>query len=213
MIALERCLAFSVSVYDSKSQVVRLPELRIHCKQVDWKVPGLWRVEFTCGRASAAASDCRVFPGLVSQSPVAFDEIVGQEHIRFSSGIAEFDRALGGGIVSGSLILIGGDPGIGKSTLLLQAADRMQQGDSVVLYISAEESEKQIKMRGDRLGIHATRLFLLAETCLERILDNIDRLSPNIVILDSIQTVYSEKLPSAPGSFSQVRKLQPNSCS
>jgi DNA repair protein RadA/Sms len=158
-------------------------------------------------RVPAASGPLGVSRSLAIQTPVAFDEIAGQEHIRFSSGIAEFDRALGGGIVSGSLILIGGDPGIGKSTLLLQAADRMQQGDNVVLYISGEESEKQIKMRGDRLGIHATKLFLLTETCLERILESIDRLSPNIVILDSIQTVYSEKLPSAPGSFSQVREV------
>jgi DNA repair protein RadA/Sms len=144
---------------------------------------------------------------LGQQSPVAFDEVAGQEHIRFSSGIAEFDRVLGGGIVSGSLTLIGGDPGIGKSTLLLQAADRMQRSNGTVLYISGEESEKQIKMRGDRLGIRATRLFLLTETCLERILENIDRLAPTIVVLDSIQTVYSERLPSAPGSFSQVREV------
>ena len=142
-----------------------------------------------------------------NQAPVPFDEIAGQEHIRFSSGIAEFDRVLGGGIVSGSLTLIGGDPGIGKSTLLLQAADRMQRSNGTVLYISGEESEQQIKMRGDRLGIRATKLFLLTETCLERILENIDQLSPAIVILDSIQTVYSERLPSAPGSFNQVREV------
>jgi len=158
-------------------------------------------------RVVAASGPIGASRGSSNQVPVTFDEIAGQEHIRFSSGIAEFDRALGGGIVSGSLILIGGDPGIGKSTLLLQAAARMQQGNGIVLYISGEESEKQIKMRGDRLGIQANKLFLLTETCLERILESIDRLSPSIVILDSIQTVYSERLPSAPGSFSQVREV------
>jgi DNA repair protein RadA/Sms len=166
----------------------------------EWNALVEERMSATSGRPNISR-----IPG--NQTPVTFDEISGQEQIRFSSGIAEFDRALGGGIVAGSLILIGGDPGIGKSTLLLQAAARMQQGNAVVLYISGEESEKQIKMRGERLGIQGARLFLLTETCLERILENIERLSPSIVILDSIQTVYSEKLPSVPGSFSQVREV------
>jgi len=139
--------------------------------------------------------------------PVAFNEIDSQAESRFSSGIAELDRVLGGGIVPGSLVLIGGDPGIGKSTLLLQAANSMQQQDTVVLYVSGEESEKQIKMRGDRLGLNPSRLFLLTETCLERIQDHITRLSPQVIILDSVQTVYSEKLSSAPGSVSQVREI------
>jgi DNA repair protein RadA/Sms len=144
---------------------------------------------------------------LSSLGPVSFQEVASQAQNRLSSGIAEFDRVLGGGIVSGSLILIGGDPGIGKSTLLLQAADKIQEQNNVVLYISGEESEEQIKMRGDRLGIHPTKLFLLTETCIENILQRIDRLSPQIVILDSIQTAYSEKLPSAPGSVGQVREI------
>ncbi len=152
----------------------------------------------------------RVSAGLGSDespSPVAFHEISSQEHVRFSTGIAEFDRVLGGGIVPGSLILIGGDPGIGKSTLLLQAAEFLQRDGNRLLYISGEESEKQIKMRGDRLGLNPNELFLLTETCLERILENIGRISPRVIILDSIQTVYSEKLSSAPGSISQVREV------
>ncbi len=139
--------------------------------------------------------------------PVAFNEIDSQAESRFSSGIAELDRVLGGGVVPGSLVLIGGDPGIGKSTLLLQAANSMQRQNTVVLYVSGEESEKQIKMRGDRLGLNPSRLFLLTETCLERIQDHITRLSPQVIILDSVQTVYSEKLSSAPGSVSQVREI------
>ncbi len=143
----------------------------------------------------------------VAHSPIAFSEVDTREDARFSSGILEFDRVLGGGIVLGSLVLIGGDPGIGKSTLLLQAADMLQRQNKVVLYISGEESDRQIKLRGDRLGINPTKVFLLTETCLERILESVDRLSPQVVILDSIQTVYSETLASAPGSISQVREV------
>jgi DNA repair protein RadA/Sms len=139
--------------------------------------------------------------------PVAFREVSSQEHVRFSSGLVEFDRVLGGGVVPGSLVLLGGDPGIGKSTLLLQAAEFMQRDGRSLLYVSGEESEQQIKMRGERLRIQPERLFLLAETCLERILENTERLGPRVIILDSVQTVYSEKLNSAPGSISQVREV------
>ncbi len=118
----------------------------------------------------------------------------------------EFDRVLGGGIVPGSLVLIGGEPGIGKSTLLLQAAAHFAASKGPVLYASGEESEHQIKSRGERLGVGAGPLFLLSETCLERILEEIDRLKPSLVIIDSIQTVFSLKLPSAPGSVGQVRQ-------
>jgi DNA repair protein RadA/Sms len=158
-------------------------------------------------RAPTSSSSPGVSRSLGELSPIAFNDVASQENTRFSSGMAEFDRVLGGGIVPGSLILIGGDPGIGKSTLLLQTANLLQQQESVVLYISGEESEKQIKMRGDRLGMQATKLFLLTETCLERILECIAQLSPQVIILDSIQTVYSDKLPSAPGSISQVREV------
>jgi DNA repair protein RadA/Sms len=168
-----------------------------------------------CGEWNSFVEEVGVSPGGASQTvrapkellPIAFAEIASQEDARFTSGIIEFDRVLGGGIVPGSLVLIGGDPGIGKSTLLLQAADLMQKNGSAVLYVSGEESERQIKMRGDRLGIHPTGLFLLAETCLERILESIDRLSPQFIVLDSIQTVYSERMSSAPGSVSQVREI------
>ena len=145
--------------------------------------------------------------GRASADPMAFQEVSIQEQDRFSSGIAEFDRVLGGGVVPGSLVLLGGDPGIGKSTLLLQAAEFMQRGGRRLLYVSGEESEKQIKMRGNRLGIQPDCLFLLTETCLERILESVDRLGPQVIILDSVQTVYSEKLNSAPGSISQVREV------
>jgi DNA repair protein RadA/Sms len=125
---------------------------------------------------------------------------------RLSTGIGEFDRVLGGGVVPGSLVLIGGEPGIGKSTLLLQAAAHFAQTVGSVLYSSGEESEHQIKSRGERLGIASAPLYILAETCLERILEEIARLRPAFLIVDSIQTVFSLKFQSAPGSIGQVRE-------
>ncbi|HST52059.1 MAG TPA: DNA repair protein RadA [Pyrinomonadaceae bacterium] len=139
--------------------------------------------------------------------PVKFDEIESQDDARVSSGIGEFDRVLGGGIVPGSLILIGGDPGIGKSTLLLQVADKLSEQNERVLYVSGEESERQIKMRGERLGIKAENLYLLPETNLENIFDEMERSEPGAIIVDSIQTVFSSKIESAPGSVSQVREV------
>ncbi len=125
---------------------------------------------------------------------------------RLSTGVQEFDRVLGGGVVPGSLVLIGGEPGIGKSTLLLQAAAHFASNVGTVLYCSGEESEHQIKSRGERLGVERGPLYILAETCLERILDEIARLKPAFVIVDSIQTVFSLKFQSAPGSIGQVRE-------
>jgi DNA repair protein RadA len=139
--------------------------------------------------------------------PVAYGEIESQDDSRISSGIDEFDRVLGGGIVPGSLILIGGDPGIGKSTLLLQVADKLSAAEQTVLYISGEESERQIKLRGERLGIAAENLFLLPETNLENIFGEIERMNPAVIIVDSIQTVFSSGIESAPGSVSQVREV------
>ena len=138
---------------------------------------------------------------------VAYHEIESQGEARESSGIAEFDRVLGGGIVPGSLILIGGDPGIGKSTLLLQVSDKLTGAFGKVLYVSGEESERQIKLRGERLNIDPRGLYLLPETCLERIFEEIDRLEPQAIVVDSVQTIFSMKLESAPGSVSQVREV------
>ena len=125
---------------------------------------------------------------------------------RISTGIGEFDRVLGGGVVPGSLVLIGGEPGIGKSTLLLQAAAHFAKAVGPVLYSSGEESEHQIKSRGERLGVEPAPLYVLAETCLERILEEIARLRPAFIIVDSVQTVFSLKFQSAPGSIGQVRE-------
>lgn len=138
---------------------------------------------------------------------VAFPDIESQDDSRTSSGIEEFDRVLGGGIVAGSLVLIGGAPGIGKSTIVIQMADRLSQRGSRVLYVSGEESERQIKMRGERLGLLAENLLLLPETDLQSILAVTEKLRPDILIVDSIQTVFSDRIESAPGSVSQVRDV------
>lgn len=144
---------------------------------------------------------------LRDNKPVRFNEIEAQDDSREMTGIEEFDRVLGGGIVPGSLVLIGGEPGIGKSTLLSQVADRLSELYGNVLYVSGEESERQIKLRGERLGIHPTGLFLLSETNLEKVFEEINRLQPQAIIIDSVQTIYSDKLESAPGSVSQVREV------
>jgi DNA repair protein RadA/Sms len=122
------------------------------------------------------------------------------------TGIGEFDRVLGGGLVVGTVVLIGGDPGIGKSTLLLQALDRLARKGTGVLYVSGEESLRQIKIRADRIDAAAQNIFVLAENCLEKILEEIRKLKPQVVVIDSIQTLFSLQLQSAPGSIGQVRE-------
>ena len=144
---------------------------------------------------------------LRESKPVPYNEIEAQDDTREVTGIEEFDRVLGGGIVPGSLVLIGGEPGIGKSTLLSAVADKLSALYGSVLYISGEESERQIKLRGERLGINPAGLYLLSETNLERIFDEINKLQPQAIIIDSVQTIFSEKLESAPGSVSQVREV------
>ncbi len=137
--------------------------------------------------------------------PLPFSEVAASEEDRLRCGLAEFDRVLGGGVVPGSLVLIGGDPGIGKSTLLLQAVARLAQAGPA-LYVTAEESARQVKLRGERLGVSAKSLFLLPETSLETILDRVRELSPSFLVIDSIQTIFTSALDSAPGSVSQVRE-------
>jgi DNA repair protein RadA/Sms len=139
--------------------------------------------------------------------PVPITEIKVQKNIRISCGVEEFDRVLGGGIVPGSVILIGGDPGIGKSTLLLQATGGLSSRGLKVLYVSGEESAEQTKLRGDRLGISHGNLYILTETCLEEIFRQIEKLKPDILVVDSIQTMFTSALHSAQGSVSQVREV------
>ncbi len=137
--------------------------------------------------------------------PVRLREIAGTEDARFSTGIGELDRVLGGGMVKGSLVLVSGAPGIGKSTLLLQACKSLCE-DSCVLYVTGEESLSQIKMRADRLGIDGDNLLICAETQIDQILLSAIQMKPSVMIVDSIQTMLNTELQSAPGSITQVRE-------
>lgn len=140
-----------------------------------------------------------------SPRPVSLDEIEFDGEIRFHTGIGEWDRVLGGGLTKGSLVLLAGDPGIGKSTLLLQALSKMT-GTGPVLYVSGEESPQQLKSRAQRLGIGSKDLLIFPETSLEAVLDEIEKRPPLVVAIDSIQTMYTSSLDVAPGSISQVRE-------
>jgi DNA repair protein RadA/Sms len=138
--------------------------------------------------------------------PLSMEDIPAEEGERIVTGIAEIDRVLGGGIVGGSAILVGGEPGIGKSTLLLQMMHKLAEKGLMVLYVSGEESAQQIKLRSIRIGASAKDLLVLVEISLEKILEHIKSVNPAIVVVDSIQTVYSADLMSAPGSVGQVRE-------
>lgn len=138
--------------------------------------------------------------------PKILDSIDAENLPRILPKSPEFSRVLGGGIVPGSIVLVGGDPGIGKSTLLLQEAAAMSSDENKVLYVTGEESMEQIKMRADRLGVASQNLYIFAETEIESVLNIIERVKPGLVIIDSIQTMYTDVLESAPGSVSQVRE-------
>jgi len=169
---------------------------------------GAWNslVEERAESPAGAPTTNRFSQFSTSSTARLYAEVEMSQSVRLSTGIGEFDRVLGGGVVPGSLILLGGEPGIGKSTLLLQAAAHFAREVGLVLYASAEESEHQVKSRGDRLGVGASPLYLLSETCIERILEEVSRLSPALVVVDSVQTVWSNKFQSAPGSIGQVRE-------
>lgn len=139
--------------------------------------------------------------------PQTIDAICLDPELRLKSGMGEFDRTLGGGLVPGSLVLIGGDPGIGKSTLILQAVARLSERGSRALYLSGEESTQQLKLRAERLAVHSPELYVLSGTCIETLFEKVDALKPALLVIDSIQTVYTDALPSAPGSVGQVREV------
>ena len=164
---------------------------------------GQWNsfVEEMSGSRSRAGK-----PSGVTQ-PQTIDSISLDANLRFKTGISEFDRTLGGGLVPGSMVLIGGDPGIGKSTLILQVVERLSRAGLKTLYLSGEESPQQIKLRADRLSVHSENLYVLTETCIEHFFDGMDVLRPDLLVVDSIQTTYTDALPSAPGSVGQVREV------
>src|SRR4051812_42583149 len=137
---------------------------------------------------------------------VAIADIDEVDTPRMSSGIGEFDRIVGGGVVAGSAILVGGEPGIGKSTLLLQVASSLAQGPEKILYVTSEESARQTGLRASRLGVQSPNLLVLAETNVERIINQIAKVSPAVVIVDSIQMIYKPALEAAPGSVTQLRE-------
>ena len=157
--------------------------------------------------ADNAAPTKNRFASLTAAAPVqALCDIEATDFDRTPTGQDELDRVLGGGIVEGGVVLIGGDPGIGKSTLLLQALDTLQRGGMNTLYVTGEESGAQVALRSRRLGIVGSQVKVMAETQLEKILATLEAQAPNIAVIDSIQTVYSDQLTSAPGSVAQVRE-------
>ena len=141
-----------------------------------------------------------------SNPPMKLGEIVTNSEIRTSTSIKEFDRVLGGGIVKGSLVLVAGDPGIGKSTILLQAAGELCSAKKTVLYISAEESAGQVKLRAERLGVNSENLYIYPQTNFELIKKHIEEMNPDLVIVDSIQAIYTSTIQSSAGSVSQIRE-------
>jgi DNA repair protein RadA/Sms len=170
---------------------------------------GAWN-SFVEERETPQQPDSRLQSLSAGGGPRPYLEVSPDAADRLSTGIEEFDRVLGGGVVAGSLVLLGGDPGIGKSTLLLQVASCLATSNGgerrPVFYISGEESEQQIKLRGERLGVKAESLFLFSETNLDSIISELKHHEPSLVVLDSVQTVYSPKFASTPGSVSQVRE-------
>ncbi len=165
----------------------------------------------TCGEWNTlieeVEEDSKAEYAFPASEPLLYQDIKEARKERVKTKIEEMNRVLGGGVVIGSLVLIGGEPGIGKSTLLLQISRDFSSQNEKVLYVSGEESLEQIKIRGERLGLKDGQLYLLAETNLERIVAQAEKLSPQIFVLDSIQAVFSSKLSSSPGTISQVREV------
>ena len=166
---------------------------------------GSWNTLSELKLDSKAASKGSAARRINVTNPKRISELDIESELRFSTGISEFDRVLGGGAVQGSLVLVGGAPGIGKSTLLLQMCGSAEAGRKI-LYVTGEESERQLKLRANRLGVCGGDVFVLAETDISLIIGCIDELTPDLVIIDSIQTSSAPELDAAPGSISQVRE-------
>lgn len=154
---------------------------------------------------ASEAREAKGFLALTSSAPAPLSEIPADNTPRFATGLVELDRVLGGGVVPGSLVLLGGDPGIGKSTLVLHALSALVKCGVSVLYVTGEESREQVKLRAERLDANPA-IMLVAENSLERIIQHIEKVRPQVVVIDSIQTVFMESVESAPGSLMQVRE-------
>ncbi len=165
---------------------------------------GAWNTMEEHIEKPVAVGKAKSAPVGMSRKPQRINELDFDAEIRFSTGMGELDRVLGGGAVAGSLVLVGGAPGIGKSTLLLQICNSLCAGRKV-LYVSGEESERQLKLRAQRLGVSPEELYILSETRLSDILEAVEEMNPDILIADSIQTLYNELNESSPGSISQVK--------
>lgn len=184
------------------------------CTECDYQSPkwlgrcpscGKWNTfeEETYTPAPKSSKNPRASALSDGSSPVLFDEMEVPEYIRSSTGIKELDRVLGSGIVSGSVILLAGEPGIGKSTLLMQICSKIP---SKILYVSGEESKGQLKLRGERLGINGSNTYFLTETDVDIILEHTDKLMPDVMIIDSIQTMFDRNSTSIPGSINQIKE-------
>ena len=184
------------------------------CSECDYQSPrwmgqcpqcGKWNtmIEETYQTKSSVATS--VNKGFSVEKAVRYKDIIANEEDRISTGIGEFDRVLGGGLVSGSVVLLAGEPGIGKSTLLFQLCEKKSEQYNI-LYVSGEESKSQLKLRGNRLGMDCPDLMILCETNMDAVLDEYRSNKPNILIIDSIQTMYSPEIDSVPGSMTQVRE-------
>lgn len=173
------------------------------------KCPGCggWNTLVEAPVVKTATGKSKAVVSAAGAEPARMKDIAIEAENRLVTGIREMDRVLGGGIVAGSLVLVGGDPGIGKSTLLLQMCKNLSDQGKKVLYVSGEESLKQIKLRGDRIGEFSDSIYLLSETGISLIDGAIQKLQPEIVVIDSIQTMYDENVDAAPGSMSQVREI------
>lgn len=167
-------------------------------------VCGEWNTMVEHIEKPVSVGKAKIAPVGQSRVPQKLSQVDTGDEIRFSTGMGELDRVLGGGAVAGSLVLVGGAPGIGKSTLLLQICDSLCDGRTV-LYVSGEESERQLKLRAQRLGVAPEQLYILSETRLSDVLEAVEAIKPDILIADSIQTLYNELNDSSPGSVSQVK--------
>ncbi|MDR0951800.1 MAG: DNA repair protein RadA [Oscillospiraceae bacterium] len=183
------------------------------CSDCGWETPkwagrcsscGAWNTLVEAPAEQKAKGGAASRTSFRGGAPEPLSEIDSSDELRFTTGLGEFDRVLGGGAVRGSLVLVGGAPGIGKSTLLLQLCG-LVSGEEKILYVTGEESRRQLKMRADRLGVEGGNVFILAETALEECLSAAESIKPDILIIDSIQTLYNSELTAGPGSVTQVK--------